>query len=233
MTALRKTPKTKGGNLAAYTPDDILVNEGAEILTRIGKGAHLSDWLKVGAGLYVGVKYALQFGEKRSSTYNAGMAKWMEGHPQYGEGTLDKDTRAALINLYSTPGAVQALRRDMDRMSPGELQRMATPRAAWDRVKGEFVAPKPKRVRAERGPSTVTELEGQVGELQTRLANALDLSMSNESLAEAVAHAWKDEKLRERLMFVHAELTRLITSGMKSTARKGNGKSKGAAAEPF
>lgn len=196
----------KKGDLVKDVPDirdlDALVLAGEEKLTHIGKGSHIEDWLVVGAGLNVGRELALKAGSSSSKPYRAEMTAWLEAHPLYGEEHIDKDTRMALLNLYGTPGALDALKGALEAMTPGQRARTSTPRAAWDKIKTQYGFKDPKAAKRQREASTAIEVQGMVGELQDKLAKSIPLTLSDDETREHIAEAWRNPDYRAKLRFI-------------------------------
>lgn len=194
-------PKHEPEVLAKDNRDlDALVKAGEDAIAKIGTGAHIEDWLVVGAGLNVGVEMALKAGKMRSRPYNEEMGAWLMDHPLYNEEMIDKDTRMSLIALYRTEGAIEALNAVRAAMTPGQRSRMSSPRAAWDRVKDQFgKAPAKKR---EREPSTAVEAQGELGEALSQLAKAIPVTGSHDDIGDHIAELWRDAANRPTMRFI-------------------------------
>lgn len=185
------------------TKDLLKVTTGAEAIQRTHK--HWDDWLAVIPGLVALRKQALKAGALKSRGYNEAFGALLEEHG-YGEEQLEKNTRAALINIGLDAQWKRKLASQTEGWNAAAMANM-TPRAAW-----ELIRPQDERQKAparERGTTRVTELEADLGDATDRLHNALELDNFEEQIASMLADPERAEKLFKLYEALHAHFQRL------------------------
>lgn len=168
------------------------ITAGSKMIERLGRGAHWSDYTVVALGLLAGVEIAKEAGKRGGRAYNKVFGEWLAKNPMYDEPNISTDDRAALINIFGTPGMVERWMEVSEKMTPGERMRVSTPRTVWDHIKprSEKREEEPEDDSDIDSPSTVRAAEKVIGDQQDALANAVPLSYNDDELDAHLTRIW-------------------------------------------
>lgn len=188
-----------------------LVLAGAAAIVRTHK--HWDDWVAIIPGLSALRVEATEEGtlKVRSRGYNERFGQLLDEHG-YGEGLLEKNTRAALLSIGELSNWRATLTKLVKGMSAAERGSL-TPRNVWDRLRPQDedeeapAAAEP----AERGLSKARKAEED-------LANQLDAAIvlqGDEDLLGRITFLYNNPELRPRLREVY-EVLRAIFEAEKA-----------------
>lgn len=174
------------------------VETGAKAILRTHK--HWDDWVAIIPGLVALRKEALRAGALKSSAYNAKFGELLEEYG-YGEDVLEKNSRAALLNIGQTEKWARKLDEKTEGWGAAGLAAM-TPRAAWELIRPQTDR-EPSEERRARNSRT-TELEADLGDAEDRLNRSLQLD--REDLDEQIAKLMENPELAQKLLMVYEAL---------------------------
>jgi hypothetical protein len=150
---------------------------------RMGKGAHLDDWLAYGPGLLILRRLAMRIAYTNRPEGKAYTAAYGELLRSEGYDTKDKSAMTALtavVWLHDDPERITILREIRDAMSPGDRARLGSPITARQRVE-QIIKARTRGTEATVKQSPVAMLRQEIAELRRRNA---DLEKRDGSLCD-------------------------------------------------
>jgi hypothetical protein len=177
--------------------DTQVLKDASKAAARIKRGAHLSDWFDLAAGLVIGQRQCLRetgANDRNNKRYQNCFNAWMDAHPWSRD--FDQTTRSHAVWLIENRDAVMEFLAPLASNQSQRMNHPSTVKRAFDKATKVPVEKEPKEKKSDL---RIAELEQQLEEANEKIVS-LETIHRDESLIDKL-HAADQEiaTLRDKL----------------------------------
>jgi hypothetical protein len=152
--------------------DTQVLEDASKAAARIKKGAHLTDWFAVGAGLVAGQTQCLRetgANDRNNKRYQNCFNKWMDAHKWSLD--FDQTTRSHVVWLHENRDAVNEFLAPLASNQRQRMNHPSTVKRAFDKAHKPAVEKEPKEPKPDERDARIEELEGELVEANEKIAS--------------------------------------------------------------